>query len=89
RNVQKGRSLEYEATAEHPLKGGGRIELIPQGPSKTLVSWKGEYRYRGFSVAAAFFKYYFEKRFFSRLKEGFDKMAQRPVAAPGAAHARR
>lgn len=89
RRVQKGRSLEYEATANHPLKGGGRIEVIPQGASKTLLTWKGEYRYDGFSVAAFFFKYYFEKRFFSRLKDGFTKMAQRPMAAPGVVHARR
>ena len=65
--IKPGDSLIYITTPKHPLDGGGAIKIRSQGDSSTLV-WSGNYEYRGMSLAALYFKYYFKDKFFSRLR---------------------
>lgn len=70
---EQGNNFSYQANPDHPLEGGGKVELIPI-ENGTLLRWSGEYTYEGFSVAALFIKLYFEKRFFRQLEANIRKL---------------
>lgn len=65
--VQKGSSFRYEPLPDHPLQGGGEIQVESQGQN-TLIIWQGKYTYKGISPAALFFRFYFRPRFFPALQ---------------------
>lgn len=62
-----GQGFTYLTGPGHPLRGGGRVLVLPTGSGSTLV-WSVEYTYRGFSPSALFVRFYFVPRFFARLE---------------------
>lgn len=63
----EGEIFTYQSRLGHPLKGGATLTLKDKDPGTELI-WAGKYDYIGFSSAALYFKYYFKKRFFERLR---------------------
>ncbi len=75
--VIEPRYIQYETTDQHPLAGGGRIYFRALYGGKALIKWEGGYRVRdriGFA-ALAWFKAYYERRFFRAIKERFEALA--------------
>lgn len=67
-----GRGFSYQALKDHIFFGGGVVEIIPKGKT-CVLKWRGEYRYEPVhSPQALIFKFYFQGRFFERLRENLE-----------------
>ena len=69
-----GKAFTYEPMQPHPFKGYGRVEIQPT-QTGSLLEWKGDYTYDGFSIAALWFPY-FERRFFRDLESNLHREEQ-------------
>jgi len=62
-----GQGFTYATGPEHPLRGGGRVLVMPTRDGAKLV-WSVDYTWRGISPAALFVRFYFVPRFFRELE---------------------
>jgi hypothetical protein len=63
----RGQGFTYVTSPEHPLRGGGRVLVMPTREGAKLV-WSVDYAWRGLSPAALFVRFYFVPRFFRELE---------------------
>jgi len=62
-----GQGFTYATGPEHPLRGGGRVLVLPTPDGAKLI-WSVDYTWRGLSPAALFVRFYFVPRFFRELE---------------------
>jgi len=62
-----GQGFTYATGPEHPLRGGGRVLVMP-APDGAKLIWSVDYTWRGLSPAALFVRFYFVPRFFRELE---------------------
>ena len=82
--LAQSRALEYRTRKEHPLAGGGRVEVQAREHGSVL-RWRAEYALRprpDALLAALYTKLYFEPRFFAGLTANL--RALEPTSAPDA-----
>ena len=74
--VEPGRRLRYASEPDHPMRGGGAVE-IESVEGGSLLRWTGGYQlsWRPQSLAAAAFtRLYFEGRFFTALEANLRRL---------------
>ena len=62
-----GQGFAYATGPKHPLRGGGRVLVLPTPDGAKLV-WSVDYTWRGISPTALFVRFYFVPRFFRELE---------------------
>jgi hypothetical protein len=81
---ERAKILRYWTEVDHPLWGGATVEVLPQRDGSCL-RWEGAYQARNVSglAALAWFKLYFQRRFFRALSIGLrERKPARPTLIP-------
>jgi len=65
--VEEGVSFTYQPSENHPFNGAITVEVDPTMDGTTL-KWHGTFYAPRISIAAAYFRFYYEKKFFTALE---------------------
>lgn len=67
--------FRYMPLPPHAFRGEARVDFEALSEKSTRLVWSGEYFFKGLPLAYLYFKFFFEKRFFSALQRNLNHLA--------------